>query len=277
MRKLCLFLVFLLCATPVFAAGLDSYVVFLTNCDGADESTSFTDQSDTGHTITASGNAQVDTTAKKFGTGSLLLDGDADFLYSADHADFAFGSSNFVIDLWVYFGALGEQQMVAQSADGDNRWNFQMSSTNQMMWHMQTTGGGTLLDVRETWGPSTSTWYHAAFVRSGNDWYMFSNGTQLGTEATDSDAAPDIAAQLRIGAYFNTAQEFNGQMDEVRISTGTDRDWTSNFTPPTEAYSAVSTRGRLMIIAKKFTPRKDGNGYDRHIEKHWYTHKDVKL
>ena len=59
----------------------------LIHADGADGSTSFTDSSASGHTITANGNAQVDTDQKEFGTGSLLCDGTGDYLSIPDHAD----------------------------------------------------------------------------------------------------------------------------------------------------------------------------------------------
>ena len=48
--------------------------------DGSDTATSTSDESDNSHTITFGGTAQLDTAQKKFGTASLLLDGDSDYV-----------------------------------------------------------------------------------------------------------------------------------------------------------------------------------------------------
>ena len=74
-----------LVSDPDFAS-----VVLLLHCNGADESTAFIDTSNSAHTITANGNAQVDTSEKKFGSGSLLLDGSNDSLSALDNIDWSF-------------------------------------------------------------------------------------------------------------------------------------------------------------------------------------------
>lgn len=85
----------------------DSDTSLLIHCDGADESTSFTDKSSTGHTVTATGDAQVATAQKKFGTGSCLLDGTGDYLSLADHNDWHLGGgAPFTIDMQLRFGSL---------------------------------------------------------------------------------------------------------------------------------------------------------------------------
>ena len=50
-------------------------VTLLLHSDGTSGSTTFTDNSNSSRTITASGNAQIDTTIKKFGSGSAEFDG----------------------------------------------------------------------------------------------------------------------------------------------------------------------------------------------------------
>ena len=211
----------------------------------------------------------VGTTADaKFGEGGYYLDGTDDYISFPDSPSWYFGTGDFTIDLWVYPQATGEQQMICQAVDGNDRWNYQISSSNQMMWHMEL-GGSLLLDFRETWAPTLNTWHHAAIVRSGTSWYMFGNGTQLGSTTTDADAVPDVASDLKYGYYIAAAhQEFTGGMDEVRVSKG-DARWTTNFTPPTVAYSVEVDETNSQVIinyVKKFIEREDGNGYDRCTE-----------
>ena len=83
-----------------------SNVVLLGGFEGADASTSFTDESPVGHTLTTVGNAQIDTgVAPPFGTSSLLLDGNGDRVIAADHSSWDFGSGAFTVEAFVRFAA----------------------------------------------------------------------------------------------------------------------------------------------------------------------------
>jgi hypothetical protein len=95
-------------------------------------------------------------------------------------------------------------------------------------------------DIRQNSSPNfaVNTWYHVALVRSGNSWYIFQNGSQLGSTVTNSGAIQDYSGSVYIGKYgFDKSPlYFSGWLDEFRVSKGIAR-WTSNFTPPASAYS----------------------------------------
>jgi hypothetical protein len=55
-----------------------------------------------GKTITANGDAQLDTSIKQFGSASLLLDGTGDFASLSSQTDFGFGTVDFTIEGWIY-------------------------------------------------------------------------------------------------------------------------------------------------------------------------------
>ncbi len=57
-----------------------SLVSLLANFDGTDGATSSVDESENTHVLIFSGDAQLDTAQKKFGTASLLLDGTGDYV-----------------------------------------------------------------------------------------------------------------------------------------------------------------------------------------------------
>src|SRR5690606_25450842 len=68
---------------PAVAGSGDPYwasVVLLLHMDGADGSTMFIDSSANGLTVTANGNAQIDTAQSKFGGAAALFDGNGDYL-----------------------------------------------------------------------------------------------------------------------------------------------------------------------------------------------------
>ena len=81
----------------------DSYTKALLHFDGADTSTTITDES--GKTWTPAGTAQIDTAQYKW-TSSLLLDGNSDYISTPDHDDFNVGSGDFTIDFWVRFNSV---------------------------------------------------------------------------------------------------------------------------------------------------------------------------
>ncbi len=100
---------------------------------GVDGSTSFIDRSASPRTVTANGNAQVDTALSKFGTRSLLLDGTGDFLSTNDTPDFNIGTGNFTVE-----GQFRTQAVTAAQAmiclrltgDGDTLYLFREASNN---------------------------------------------------------------------------------------------------------------------------------------------------
>ena len=240
-----------------FADGNDSNTVSLLHMDGADASTTFTDNAAGGtHTWTANGNAQIDTAVVKFGTGSGLFDGDGDYISTPDSNDWYFGTGNFTVDFWVNFNDLKFTQTTSftgQTLDGDNNWIFQKYNSNpgsgQNKLRFVVFSGATYIcdyQMTNAWsGVATGTWYHLALVRSGTSILMFIDGVSQALDvgqAIGTQDVGDIAAVLNVGyGGSGTIYWLNGAIDEFRISKGIAR-WTANFTPPTEAYSEVARR-----------------------------------
>ena len=233
--------------TPVTASSPyavdDSYTVALLHCDGANNSTTFTDES--GKTWTPSGNAVISTAQSVFGGASCFLDGNGDYLTASDSADWAFGTGAFTIDFRVRFRSLpasGTQYTLTnQEADGNNRIKLSVlnnAGTYQLLFRVFS-GGSLVIDITQNASLAINTWYHVALVRSGNSWYWFVNGTQAGTTITDADSVPDLAASYAIG-HRTLAEYLDGYLDEFRVSKGVAR-WTANFTPPGSDYQPTPT------------------------------------
>ena len=227
--------------------GNDAYTVLMLHMDGDDASTTFTDSAVPPKTVTANGNAQIDTAQSKFGGASGLFDGTGDYLSLADSEDWYFGTGNFTIDFWVRFNALptGYGCLFDQYVDANNYitiglWN----NAGTYTWHIWAKEGdvGRLNYNIADAGLATNNWYHIAFVRSGNNNYVFRNGTQVGSTAVDAAAMPNIASTFRIGYSQLSGTYLNGWLDEFRVSKGVAR-WTANFTPPTAAYGDAATAG----------------------------------
>ena len=228
----------------------DSYTKLMLHCDGADASTTFTDE--IGKTVTAVGNAQIDTAQQKFGTGSGLFDGTGDYLTVPDSDDWNFGTGDFTIDKRVRFNdiASSSRGFIGQYVDVDNQWYFYRDVDDTKLYFYAILGGVVKANYNVVWSPSINTWYHLALVRSGTNIYMFIDGvsqTLTVTTAISTNSMPDLAAVLTIGTMGVGTKMMNGWMDEVRVSKGIAR-WTANFTPSTSAYAT----GSLSLTSSRF-------------------------
>lgn len=190
--------------------GIDAYTVLLLHASGVDGSTTITASETTAHTVTAAGNAQVDTAQYKFATGSFLFDGTGDYLTTADSADWNMADGNFTVDLWIRFAALPatleEMVIFSQRADASNSAVFTLGNTAgvySFTLKLRTAGAEAIPVNAVTWtAPAINTWYHIALVRgwggAANSWAVAVNGTSLGA-ATLATTYPDVTAALQIG------------------------------------------------------------------------------
>jgi hypothetical protein len=218
---------------------MDSYTKCLFHFDEIDGSTTINEAS-SGKTVTVNGNAKVSQVA-----GSLLLDGDSDYISLADSDDWYFGTGDFTIDCWVRFNSLPaeSQIIIMQEEDSNNRWYIYRTSTNTLRVVFKSGGVQKAEYYTGILSLSTGVWYHIAVVRNGTSILIFLDGiSQTLTEATaiSTNDVGNINGLLYIGRYGLTSNYyFNGWIDELRISKGIAR-WTSNFTPPTSIYSTDS-------------------------------------
>lgn len=223
--------------------------------DGSDTATSTSDESNNSHTITFGGTAQLDTAQKKFGTASLLLDGDSDYIQVADHDSFDFGAGDFTAECWIRFAALGNNTIFSHWANGT------ASSMSYYLTYFNSSGilrlgyylGGNL-DSTYSWSPSTGTWYHIALERSGTTLKVYIDGTSVISVSASTTALRDSEDPFRVGV-FNDASTgsptldwyFNGHIDDLRITKGLAR-YGTNFTPPTSAHETTGGDGNLPVV-----------------------------
>lgn len=204
-----------------------SSVVLLLHCDGADGSTTFTDHSPLGKTVTAVGNAQIDTAQSKFGGASGLFDGTGDYIQISDSVHTDFGTGDFTIEEHVRFNSLGS--LPAAFYDNDDT----ATVTSGIIIVQQTSSIfrvrilGTDYDF--SWTPSTGTWYHVAVSRSGSSLRAFVEGSQIGTTQTNSSNITN-SLTARFGLRQSGIQGLNGWLDDIRITKGVAR-YTADYTP----------------------------------------------
>jgi len=198
-------------------------LVLLLHCDGVEGSTTFIDSGVSAHTVTAT-RAAIDTSIKKFGTGSLNIS-TAGELTIPDSNDWDFGSGDFTIDLQMHDNNFNNGGIVYQrsSYSSGNGWSLYCLS-NFLTFEVQNAG---TIQLTASLSDYVS-WLHVAVVRSGDTWSMYINGMLQDSQIK----AYTIASQplpLRIGDGYSS------NYDEIRILKNTAA-WTSDFTPPISPY-----------------------------------------
>jgi len=212
----------------------DIYTKSLLHFEGADASTTFTDES--GKTWSRGGNAQINTAQYKFGGASGLFDGVGDFIYhpgASPDTDFAFGTGDFTIDFWYYCTLVdASTNYLYSSADGAGTTypTIYFNTAGKVIY-----GIGQAAAVITGTTALTSAWIHIAVVRYSGNTKLYINGTQEGSTYADSNNYSVAVARPVVMADNVAANEAKGYIDELRVSKGIAR-WTANFTPPTLPY-----------------------------------------
>ena len=229
---------------------VDSLTHLLLHCDGADASTTFTDSSSQAHSVTAQGNAQVDTAQQKFGTGSALFDGTGDYLSIPDSNSWNLGTGDFTIEMFfrinakVASGAIFESGLATidgiriSPTDGVDRWEIIINGASQVIAQVL----------------NDNQWYHMALTRSSGTCRLFVDGTQVGSSFSNTADVTSGTTGVSIGANsvdLGPSLFFNGWLDEIRVSKGIAR-YTANFTAPEFAFSQKDFEYWLYVNTDQF-------------------------
>jgi len=204
--------------------------------NGSNGATSTTDSSNSNNSVTFVGTAQISTAQSKFGSSSMLFDGDSDYLTVTNSSFSTFNASGatFTIEFWVYFNSIsGQQDFVMNYANSSGGLIIRKTTGHVIQTNLSGDGD----DITGTTTVSTGQWYHVALSGSSGSYKLFLNGTQEGSTYTGSLGAGSSTYQ--IGAFYwsgNLYGPLNGYLDDMRFTAGLAR-YTSNFTPPTTAHS----------------------------------------
>lgn len=228
-----------------------SNVSLLLHGNGTNGSQSIIDSSPSPKTMTAVGNAQINTTITdpfgRTGVGVLAFDGNGDYFSTPANSGFDLGAGDFTIEAWVrlaahpssYAGSFAAA-IIGQSSDTSLGWFFGIAgNASQNINLVLTHGVSTQTTIGGTANLALNTWYHMAAVRSGNTIYVYLNGNLTNGSGTSyTQTVKSSTTTLKVGAldYDMTYKYWlNGQIDDLRITKGVAR-YTANFTPPTAPF-----------------------------------------
>jgi hypothetical protein len=181
------------------------------------------------------GNAQISTSVSKFGGGSISFDGTSNTGIKAPAGNlFTFGSGAFTVEFWVRFNSVAADQAVLNVTGTTNVLTFYVLSTGSLNYYLSSNGSSYDIASGVSVGSiSTGQWYRVALVRSGNTFTPYLN-TTAGTTSTSSSAlaTPSSGTFLHLGMSVAGTSNFNGYIDDVRVTRGVARDMTVLPTAP---------------------------------------------
>ncbi len=245
-------------------AGLDENTKLLLHFDGANESTTIPDSSITNNkgNATVVATAKLDTSVKKFGTASLILDGNSDYITFADDADWdvaASNSDNWTIDFWVKMDNIdiADRDFMGQYVDNINFWSIGNNQGDGGLnyWVRE----ASVFEVRCEYGPNfpDTDWHHVAMCKVADKYGLYLDGIQ-DSYVQDSDIA-NFTGLLYIGAGIGAGDNptffIPGHIDELRIQKSNYFNAAPNATPddtitvPTEAYSGIDITNATFMGA----------------------------
>jgi hypothetical protein len=177
------------------------------------------------------GNAQISTSVKKYGSGSMAFDGTGDYLTAPSNANYVFGTGDFTVECWVYLAVGSKVQVIF-----DTRVSGP-SSTGIALAINASNAPYVYVNAATLFTSSTAltlaTWTHVAMVKASGTITLYINGTSTGSAASATNLTDNA---LTIGSVIDyrdgsTTYHLNGYIDDMRVTKGYAR-YTSNFTPP---------------------------------------------
>jgi hypothetical protein len=216
---------------------VNSSTALLMHMDGVNNSTTFLDSSDYKFTANPINNTQISTTKSKIGGASAKFDGSSELKIDSNPA-FNFGTGDFTVEGWINPSSIADHTFLVSGGQ---------TGALCVAFH----NSGTLLGIAQKnigWALEapvsikTNTWYHVAVSRSSGTVRAFLDGLLVGSQ-TDNYNSYDLGSgNMYIGSHGGSWQ-FNGYIDELRITRGKAL-YTASFAPPiTEFISQDSFTG----------------------------------
>jgi hypothetical protein len=214
-------------------------VSLLLHGNGANGSTTFTDNSRFGHSFTTTGSPTISTTESKFGGSSLFFNGSSSLTTTSAEA-FSLGGQDFTIEVWANLSSVSAGRTILSfnsvSPAADSLLFGYANGTGVVFYMRSTSASWDIADSRPL-APTINIgqWHHLAISRSGSSIYAFQDGVLKSTTTSSLPLFPSTN-RLFVGTWSSNFA--NGYIDDLRITKGVAR-YTANFTPPAAPFPDI--------------------------------------
>jgi hypothetical protein len=210
------------------------------------------DNSSFNNIITRSGNTSQGSFSPYSVTGwSNYFDGTGDYLTLSNNTLLGMGSGNFTVEFWLYQAALSNYRQILDVVDGNSAGRLilwvgsdgTLSNLGSSGTTRHTTSSGAIV---------INTWTHVALVRSSGTTKFYINGTQSGSNYTDSTNYTCTTGTVYIGINSDgSTYPYLGYISNFRMIKGT-AVYTSAFTPSTTPLTAITNTSILTCQSNRF-------------------------
>jgi hypothetical protein len=174
-------------------------------------------------------NAVASSTKSNLYGGSWYFDGNGDYLTFSSSSDFAFGTGDFTVEMWIYSNSTsGTWWDCGQNANSNNGCAI-FSSGGYIYIRLKP---GT--DLVITSGFTTGRWQHLAVTRSSGTLYCFLDGVMQSTTQSNSSNVTTTGGGTGTLTGFpgpeGVGYDTSGYIQDLRVYKGLAK-YTSNFIP----------------------------------------------
>ena len=207
----------------------------------------FKDQSTSNHAINVLGDASLKPKSvfdnplysEADHGASAYFDGTGDYLTLASSGDFAFGTGDFTIEMWVYHTDLTGQQTYFGDTYGGTAGIYTYKTTNNELSFYDNSPRL----VSSANAIQLNTWHHIVWTRQSGVLRQFLDGVKVGEVSHNQNYT---TIEYFIGDTAGTSSGgMEGYISDLRVIKGT-AIYTSNFTPPTAPLTAVTNTTFLL-------------------------------
>jgi hypothetical protein len=176
--------------------------------------------------------------------GSISFNGSSQYLALASNAAFAFGTSDFTIETWIYPNNLSGRLWFFDS----NTDNVDLNGNGGIYYY----GSGGVYNSATNTVITVGAWHHIALVRASGTVTLYVNGSSVMSQNgigynSASNRAMEIAYSSSQGNGY-----FNGLMTNFRVVKGA-AVYTSAFTAPTNPLTAITNTQLLLSVTSSGT------------------------
>jgi hypothetical protein len=203
--------------------GPEQYLVSLLHFDGADESTTFTDQK--GKVWTGFSTARIRNDSPTKHSGHLLMDNGVSSYISTPYSSDFWPDVDISVDLWYYLSGQspGTACLVGFRENVTTGYGFEIYINSAGTMFVQATGGFIASSVL-SWGTG---WYHIRYCKDGSGSHLYRSAAN----PAGGDTSPRVATgslsfgsvhslPLRIGRNNDGSYNGNGRYDEFAFFRG---------------------------------------------------------
>jgi hypothetical protein len=155
------------------------------------------------------GNAQISTSVKKYGSGSMAFDGTGDWISIASPPEFlrVWWTGPYTLEFWVYANAFSTDSQGASPVIGNrsptgqnNYWSFGPIAGGAVRLYYY---NGSIQSLTTATTLSTGQWYHLALVVNNNTITIYINGVSSASAAVSGTPTSGNDFPITVGQSYN--------------------------------------------------------------------------